>query len=332
MTILNLRNSNYFSKTYKTKKFFKKILLVFSIFLFVLISNYIIFKNYILPYQKQEIVNLYLNQNSKKVPIIKKNIYVGQCITLDDIDYVFVDKNVVPNDLIDLSKINLSKNYKAVMNIPKNTVILNDFFKTAYLDQDILQSSRLVEIDYLDLSYSNLNKGDYIDIRIEEKPDAKNDEIVNTNGYNNSIVLSKKKILEFDEKKMILKLNEEEIQNLGCAVYQMANYSSYIYFTKYVNPQTQDKAKITYQGSNQLKAIIEKDRLAVKKSEDELRKRLKDIEEENKKRDIQINSLNEYIELNKVKDIEASEIKESSLNTNIDKYKVDNNSNSNIID
>ncbi|WXR61389.1 hypothetical protein WG909_13955 [Peptostreptococcaceae bacterium AGR-M142] len=299
-----------------------------------MISNYIIFKKYILPYQKQEVINLYLKQNTIKIPVLNTDLRLGDSISMEDIDFVYVKRDIVPNNLIDLSKINLSKNYKAVMNIPKNTVILNDFFKTAYLDQDILQSSRLVEIDYLDLSYSNLNKGDFIDIRIEEKPDTKNDDIVNTNGYNNSIVLSKKKILEFDEDRMILKLNEEEIQNLGCAVYQMANYSSYIYFTKYVNPQTQDKAKITYQGSDQLKAIIEKDRLAVKKSEDELRKRLKEIEEENKKRDIEINSLNEYIKLNKVKDIEASKIKESSLNTNknIDKYKVDNNSNSNIID
>lgn len=331
---MHLSNKNYFSKNYKIKKKLKIILLIFIIVLFILISNYIIFKKYILPYQKQEVINLYLKQNTIKIPVLNTDLRLGDSISMEDIDFVYVKRDIVPNNLIDLSKINLSKNYKAVMNIPKNTVILNDFFKTAYLDQDILQSSRLVEIDYLDLSYSNLNKGDFIDIRIEEKPDTKNDDIVNTNGYNNSIVLSKKKILEFDEDRMILKLNEEEIQNLGCAVYQMANYSSYIYFTKYVNPQTQDKAKITYQGSDQLKAIIEKDRLAVKKSEDELRKRLKEIEEENKKRDIEINSLNEYIKLNKVKDIEASKIKESSLNTNknIDKYKVDNNSNSNIID
>lgn len=323
---MHLYNKNIFSRNYKLQKKLKIILLTVFIIFFILISNYIIFKKYILPYQKKAIIKLYLDQNTIKTPILKKDLRRGERIEIDDITYVFINKNIIPKNLIDLSRVNLSKDYRAVMNIPKNTVILSDFFKTAYLDDDIYDTSRLIEIDYLDLNYLSLKKGDFIDVRIEEKPAMKDDDKVNTNNYKNSIVLSKKKIIEFNEEQMILKLDEAEIQNLGCAVYQMANYNSYIYFTKYVNPQTQDKAQITYNGSDELNKIIKKDKFAVEKAKVELKKRLEKIEENNQKMNSKIKSLSEYIEIDKNIKINS---KNKDNDYNFDKNKILDDQNSN---
>lgn len=132
---------------------------------------------------------------------------------------------------------------RASGNIAANTIITTQNTYDPEMQDAMLSSSRIVQIDYLKTPGADV--GDYIDIRLKVYKDNDMDT------YRDDRVCSKKEILSKDENGNIeLMLSESEILNINSAVIEATNpdQDGSVYVTKYIDPANQPKAPVNYDG------------------------------------------------------------------------------------
>lgn len=149
--------------------------------------------------------------------------------------------------------------YLAKMKIPKGTVITNSMLmKAEEKDKDNL---RLYELNMISLP-SELQNNEVIDVRI-----------MFPNGQD-FIVLTKKIVEKSDKVSVWLKLTEEEIITLNCAIVEsyLINGTK-LYASVYTNPGIQKEAAMTYPLSTEAWNLLRKDANILDTARNELSRR-----------------------------------------------------------
>jgi hypothetical protein len=172
--------------------------------------------------------------NLKKVVVTKEDIIMGDKITAEMLDVVYIEGEATEYAL-DLTDI-IGK--RSGGNILKGMpIVKNNLFEDIVVSDDL----RNHEITYIELP-SLLKKGDYIDIRIVF-PDGED-----------YIVVSKKQVqrVEYSEEGTLLStmwvnLHENERLHLSSAIVEAAAYeTAKIYAISYVLPDLQEEAIVNY--------------------------------------------------------------------------------------
>lgn len=99
-------------------------------------------------------------------------------------------------------------------------------------EDNIEQSLRIQNYKIYNIP-ENIQKGDYVDLRLKKDLDDK-------------IVLVKKEIIDINEAEIWIKINEKERILMNYALYDEKLNQKNIYLTKYVRPSIQLAAKISY--------------------------------------------------------------------------------------
>lgn len=124
----------------------------------------------------------------------------------------------------------------------------------ADLDESVDNTSRLIAVNYVTID-TDVQEGDYLDIRLKKY--GNEDGLV----YEDSVVLSKKKVYAISGQEITLNLSEKEQLALGVAAVDATQYTAEgdgktatLYSTRYVNA-SQEKAVATYENAR-LSALI----------------------------------------------------------------------------
>lgn len=174
------------------------------------------------------IVNDTLKENERYVYEIKQSIIAGDVLSEENCELKKVYSSQ-PHELFATSE-DIGK--QIVVNLEEGSQIM----KSMILNDEFGEEEREIEYESIKMSV-NLQLHDYIDVRI-----------CYPNGEN-YIVLSKKQIKQMDEGNVLCYLwnNEEEIQMMSSAIVDAYLYEgAYLYTTKYINPELQDKSVVTY--------------------------------------------------------------------------------------
>ena len=221
-----------------------------------------------------------LNKKLKAEEAKKVNVYVvtetiksGETISEDKLQYVETTLGTVDTSNIvqafntqeienpATGDINTVYTQKAKVDLNPGTVITNDLL---YEDEAITSDLRSQEYNVI-TPYSQLQTGDYIDIRLRT-PEGRD-----------LIVVSKKEvtiptIADVDTTNcMWLNLTEEETLMMSCAIVESYKMNgAKLYATKYVEPGIQNAATPTYVPNNETRALIERDPNIVQEAKNKL--------------------------------------------------------------
>ena len=221
-----------------------------------------------------------LNKKLKAEEAKKVNVYVvtetiksGETISEDKLQYVETTLGTVDTSNIvqafntqeienpATGDINTVYTQKAKVDLNPGTVITNDLL---YEDEAITSDLRSQEYNVI-TPYSQLQTGDYIDIRLRT-PEGRD-----------LIVVSKKEvtiptIADIDTTNcMWLNLTEEETLMMSCAIVESYKMNgAKLYATKYVEPGIQNAATPTYVPNNETRALIERDPNIVQEAKNKL--------------------------------------------------------------
>lgn len=153
--------------------------------------------------------------------------------------------------------------YSSILTEP-NSVLTDDLKRQDF--SYIKLNLNLKGEDYINDKGEHLKrKGDYVDIRIRRK-DGTDD-----------IVISKKYIVAIKEPSMTIDLSEEERNLLNYATVEAALIKAELYTVKYVDPENQKPAIVTYKITNEIKALIDKDPNIIKKSAKDLQQKYSEM-------------------------------------------------------
>lgn len=198
-----------------------------------------------------------LEQNQRNVYVAAANIISGDILTKE----ALIKKEVYSSQPLEdfISEEEIGK--LALIDIPEGTLVLH----TMVADNNI--SSHLREAEYqVILMNSNIISDDTVDVRIQYP---------NGESY---VVISKKIIkgVIHETATSFFWLEEEELLRMSAAIVDAALYNgTQLVTTKYIEPNIQDASVITYTPSLQVLGMIEKDPNIVKRSSQELNKRLR---------------------------------------------------------
>lgn len=227
------------------------------------------------------IFQIYNLNNKLKVEEAKKvNAYVvtdtiksGETISEDKVQYIETTLGTVDTSNLVTTfniqeienpatgEINTVYTQKAKVDLNPGTVLTNDLL---YENEAITSDLRSQEYNVI-LPYSQLQTGDYIDVRLRT-PEGRD-----------LIVVSKKEvtvptIAGVDTTNcMWLNLTEEEILMMSCAIVESYRMNgAKLYATKYVEPGIQNAATPTYVPNDETKALIERDPNIVQEAKNSL--------------------------------------------------------------
>ena len=168
------------------------------------------------------------------------NVESGKTITLDMVEEVKLNADIVPEDAImskikpekgDLQDIPFPAGYKSKIALRGGTILGSSML---YADDLNDNSLRLVEFNMITLP-TTVNVGEYVDVRIT-LPTGQD-----------LVVLSKKCIESIKQETIGMYLTESEIITMSSAIVDAyTTKASNIYLTKYVEAGMQDKAEQTY--------------------------------------------------------------------------------------
>lgn len=163
-----------------------------------------------------------------------------------------VDENLVPNNAIK-SGSEFDGGVSAI-DVGSNTVLTQSMVVHADLDESVDNTSRLIAVNYVTID-TDVQEGDYLDIRLKKY--GNEDGLV----YEDSVVLSKKRVYAISGQEITLNLSEKEQLALGVAAVDATQYTAdgdgkaaTLYSTRYVNA-SQEKAVVTYENAR-LSALI----------------------------------------------------------------------------
>lgn len=264
----------YLTKEQQIKRSFKKGLIVSFI---IVIGVVILYQFYIIPEVKKSEKSKLLAGLSKKesqmsIIALNKDINQGELITEDMIRTVTYDKELLPTDILkDREEI---EDKVARMNLKANTIVTNSMLLER---EDILTADlRKQDFDHILLNV-NLQPGNFIDIRYRKKDGS------------DFVVASKKKILDRNDGIMITNITEKERNYINNSTVLASLTGAVLYTTIYVDPENQPPAKITYEINKNVKEIIEKDPNVIRSSQEELKNRInQENNNDNNKEDIDI--------------------------------------------
>ncbi len=142
----------------------------------------------------------------------------------------------------------------AAIAVGPNTVLTQSMVVHADLDESVDNTSRLIAVNYVTID-TDVQEGDYLDIRLKKY--GNEDGLV----YEDSVVLSKKRVYAISGQEITLNLSEKEQLALGVAAVDATQYTAdgdgkaaTLYSTRYVNA-SQEKAVVTYENAR-LSALI----------------------------------------------------------------------------
>jgi hypothetical protein len=164
----------------------------------------------------------------------------------EEINAIVPDDAISPGDNLD--------GYVTKIDLAANTPVTYSMICPVDTDEKLNDTARYVEVSYVTLS-DNLAEGDYIDIRLKKYYSQKEYD------YSDDIVVTKKQIVSTDGKKIVIKLNEDELMLMTAANVDMIytnqknkdkdseekdkKPNSYMYATKFVSV-AQKAATVTY--------------------------------------------------------------------------------------
>ncbi len=198
-----------------------------------------------------------LEQNQRNVYVAAANIISGDVLTKEALVKKEVYSSQPLEDFISEEKIGKL----ALIDIPEGTLVLN----TMVTDSNISSHLREAEYEVIHMN-SNIISDDIVDVRIQYP---------NGESY---VVISKKimKGVVHETATCFFWLEEEELLRMSAAIVDAALYNgTQLVTTKYIEPNIQDASVITYTPSLQVLGMIEKDPNIVKRSSQELNKRLR---------------------------------------------------------
>lgn len=126
--------------------------------------------------------------------------------------------------------------------IPANSIVTSENTYDPQVDTVVDDTTRTRRIDYIETP--GIEQGDFIDIRLSVY-------LEDSTTHKEYVVCSKKEVLYKDDAGNIeLNLSEQDMANLNGAVIDSvdANQNANIYVVKYVEPGTQPKAIVNYEG------------------------------------------------------------------------------------
>lgn len=264
----------YLTKEQQIKRSFKKGIIVSFI---IVIGVVMLYQFYIIPQVKKSekskvLIDLSKEENQMNIIALNKDINQGELITEDMIKTVTYDKELVPTDILkDKEEI---EDKVARMNLKANTIVTNSMLLER---EDVLTSDlRKQDFDHILLNV-NLQPGNFIDIRYRKKDGS------------DFVVASKKKILDRNDGIMITNITEKERNYINNSTVLASLTGAVLYTTIYVDPENQPPAKITYEIDKNIKEIIEKDPNIIRSSQEELKNRInQENNNDNNKEEIDI--------------------------------------------
>lgn len=264
----------YLTKEQQIKRSFKKGIIVSFI---IVIGVVMLYQFYIIPQVKKSekskvLIDLSKEENQMNIIALNKDINQGELITEDMIKTVTYDKELVPTDILkDKEEI---EDKVARMNLKANTIVTNSMLLER---EDVLTSDlRKQDFDHILLNV-NLQPGNFIDIRYRKKDGS------------DFVVASKKKILDRNDGIMITNITEKERNYINNSTVLASLTGAVLYTTIYVDPENQPPAKITYEINKNIKEIIEKDPNIIRSSQEELKNRInQENNNDNNKEEIDI--------------------------------------------
>lgn len=198
-----------------------------------------------------------LKQNYQKLESQQKEVYVadeyiqsGAEVTISSFKREKVQTSISDNEMVrpaDFQQENedgsiTDKTIVAVSNIPKGTIITKELLEE--IENKTTNDQRLQEYNMIVLP-TKLAADDYIDIRIQFPTGE------------DYIVVSKKKVVETDEKTIWMNMNEDEILMLGNAIVEAyTTEGCKLYATTYIKAGLQEAAVPTYVVSKEVMSII----------------------------------------------------------------------------
>lgn len=264
----------YLTKEQQIKRSFKKGIIVSFI---IVIGVVMLYQFYIIPRVKKSekskiLIDLSKEENQMNIIALNKDINQGELITEDMIKTVTYDKELLPTDILkDREEI---EDKVARMNLKANTIVTNSMLLER---EDVLTSDlRKQDFDHILLNV-NLQPGNFIDIRYRKKDGS------------DFVVASKKKILDRNDGIMITNITEKERNYINNSTVLASLTGAVLYTTIYVDPENQPPAKITYEINKNIKEIIEKDPNIIRSSQEELKNRInQENNNDNNKEEIDI--------------------------------------------
>lgn len=264
----------YLTKEQQIKRSFKKGIIVSFI---IVIGVVMLYQFYIIPQVKKSekskvLIDLSKEENQMNIIALNKDINQGELITEDMIKTVTYDKELLPTDILkDKEEI---EDKVARMNLKANTIVTNSMLLER---EDVLTSDlRKQDFDHILLNV-NLQPGNFIDIRYRKKDGS------------DFVVASKKKILDRNDGIMITNITEKERNYINNSTVLASLTGAVLYTTIYVDPENQPPAKITYEINKNIKEIIEKDPNIIRSSQEELKNRInQENNNDNNKEEIDI--------------------------------------------
>ncbi len=198
-----------------------------------------------------------LKQNFEKLESQQKEVFVasdyiqsGTEVTIASFKKEKVQTSISDNEMvkaIDFQQENedgsvIDKIIQVRTDIPKGTIITKDLLEE--VENQTTNDQRLQEYNMIVLP-TKLAAEDYIDVRIQFPTGE------------DYVVVSKKKVVEADEKTIWMKMNEDEILMLGNAIVEAYTIEgSKLYATTYTQAGLQDAAVPTYVVSKDVMSII----------------------------------------------------------------------------
>ncbi len=198
-----------------------------------------------------------LKQNYEKLESQQKEVFVasdyiqsGTEVTIASFKKEKVQTSISDNEMvraIDFQQENedgsvTDKIIQVRTDIPKGTIITKDLLEE--VENQTTNDQRLQEYNMIVLP-TKLAADDYIDVRIQFPTGE------------DYVVVSKKKVVEADEKTIWMKMNEDEILMLGNAIVEAYTIEgSKLYATTYTQAGLQDAAVPTYVVSKDVMSII----------------------------------------------------------------------------
>lgn len=205
------------------------------------------------------------NENSyDKVKILEKE-WVQTTLSEEQ----FIDSSMFKYDYKENPKSSeddgFTKVYKKLVlkiDVPAGTVITKDMVEE--IEQMVSSDQRIQEYNMIVLP-TLLKEEDYIDIRLK---------LPNGEDF---VVASRKKVYKATNDTIWIKVREDEILTIGCAIVEAYTIpGSKLYATIYTEPGRQDEAKITYSVNDEVLALIEKDQNIIVRAANEIREKYYD--------------------------------------------------------
>lgn len=195
-----------------------------------------------------------INLERIEVPALNKDIAAGNILKADDIKYVSLPKNAVPEDISDKSSL-IGRYVK--LDLQKNTPVLDSMLYEDEITTDDIRSQefRLIELP------TKLKNNDFVDVRVKFPTGQ------------DYIVLSKKRVEDLSNGTVWHQMNEKEILMMSSAIVDAYINNANIYALTYIDPAVQKKAATTYPPNQDVLDLIESDPNIVDVATTELERR-----------------------------------------------------------